>query len=242
MSLIPTGVGLIQAGAQGLLETAFFQTRSIGGLVADITVEEVHNDEIRITDHPVERNVVISDHAYKLPERVNITVGYSNSSPQAAGNPNYIREMYEQFRALQVSFELIYILTGKRLYQNMLIERLSTTTDEKTENALILRLECREIIIADTQVTQMAPAQDQTTPQSTTGIQNQGTVAVAPPTNVNQTAADATFLSSGGYTPGSASVGSLGTQQFDSTKTVEVPIVSQANVSDPFSTLGAQVP
>lgn len=242
MSLIPTGVGLVQAGIEGLLETGFFQARSIGGIVADITVEEVHNDEIRITDHPVERNAVISDHAYALPKRVNITVGYSNSSPQAEGNSEYIKEMYEQFLVLQTSFELIYILTGKRLYQNMLIERLSTTTDEKTENALILRLECREIIIADTQVTKIAPAQDQTTPEQTAGIQDQGTTATKPATTVNQAAADATFSNSGGFTPGSSSVGTLGTQKFDSSKTVEVPVVSQADKSYPFLTLGEQVP
>lgn len=186
MSLIPVGVGIAEAGVQGLLQTAFFQTRSIGGFVADVTIEELHVDELRITDHPVDRNAVISDHAFKLPMHVNIRVGYSNSSPQAGGDTTYVNDIYRQFLALQESRQLITILTGKRMYQNMLLERLSTSTDEKTENAMILLCECREIIVVSTQVTQLAPPQNMTNPSDNSGVQANGAVATtADPTSLN---------------------------------------------------------
>lgn len=185
MSLIPVGVGVVEAGLQGLIQTAFFQTRSIGGFVADVTIEELHVDELRITDHPVDRNAVISDHAFKLPMHVNIRVGYSNSSPQADGNTTYVNDIYEQFLALQEVRQLITILTGKRMYQNMLLERLSTSTDEKTENSMILLCECREIIIVSTQVTQLAPPQNMTNPSDNAGVQANGAVAPTTPSSLN---------------------------------------------------------
>jgi hypothetical protein len=213
MSLIPIGVTVAQAAIQSLLQPVFLRTRSIGPFVANVTVEELHTDELRITDHPVERNAVVSDHAFKLPMRVRIIVGYSNSSPQSGGDPNYVNDVYAQFLALQESRELITILTGKRLYENMLIERLAVTTDEKTENALMMACDCREIILVDTQVTATAPAQDQSTPQDTAPVQNQGAVATQSAPHLNINALDATL-------------GSDGT--FNSAATTEVPIAYQS--------------
>ena len=251
MSLIPIGVGVVEAGLQGLIQTAFFQTRRIGGFVADVTIEELHVDELRITDHPVDRNAVISDHAFKLPMHVNIRVGYSNSSPQAEGNTTYVNDTYEQFLALQESRQLITILTGKRMYQNMLLERLSTSTDEKTENSMILMCECREIIIVSTQVTQLAPPQNMTNPSDNAGVQANGAVATTPATGVNQSAADATFNTPtaifGSETttplvPGNTSTGTIGPQTFNTERTVEIPIANQAQAANPISTFDSQVP
>ena len=48
-------------------------------IIAQATVEEIHNDELDITDHPVENGTTISDHAFKRPEKVTIRCGWSNS-------------------------------------------------------------------------------------------------------------------------------------------------------------------
>jgi hypothetical protein len=189
----------------------------------------------------VERNAVISDHAFKLPMRVIIRVGYSNSSFEAGGDPTYINDIYDQFLALQESRELIFILTGKRLYENMLIERLSTSTDAKTENALLLAVECREIIVVDTVVTQLAPPQNQAQPGNTSGVNEGGAVAATQATNVNQAAADATFGAPvttvfGGrqtttITSGATNTATVGNQTFNTAMTTEIPIQNQADSS-----------
>lgn len=54
-------------------------------LQPQITTEETHNDEIVITDHPVEKGARISDHFYKLPAEVTIRCAWSNSPSVAGG-------------------------------------------------------------------------------------------------------------------------------------------------------------
>jgi hypothetical protein len=48
-------------------------------IIPQATIEEIHHDEIMITDQPVETGSNISDHAYKLPSEVVIRFGFSNS-------------------------------------------------------------------------------------------------------------------------------------------------------------------
>lgn len=50
--------------------------------IAQATLEEVHNDELEITDHPVEQGAAITDHAFKRPAEVVIRCGWSNSPQQ----------------------------------------------------------------------------------------------------------------------------------------------------------------
>lgn len=188
---LPFGVPLFAAAIAGLLPSplVFFRSRAIGLFVANVTLEEHHIDELSVTDHPVERNATISDHAFKRPEQVSIRVGYSNSSIEANGDPNYVQGVYRQFLALQESRIPFEIITGKRFYTNMVITRLSTTTDEKTENSLFLQVECREVIIVDTQVVTVSQPSVQKDPATTAGISNEGTKQVVnAPSTFNATA------------------------------------------------------
>lgn len=152
MGFFPPQITVLVAAAEGLLGPILFMNRNIGGFIADVTIEEDHTDELVITEHPVERGAETTDHAYKRPSTVVITAGWSNSSLAGLGNPFYVNLVYDQFLALQRSLQPFSITTGKRIYDNMLIRRISVKTDEKTENALIATFECQEILISDTQV------------------------------------------------------------------------------------------
>lgn len=55
-------------------------TRSIGGVSADVTIEEVATDELEITEHPVEQGANVADHAYVRPAKITIRGGVTNSS------------------------------------------------------------------------------------------------------------------------------------------------------------------
>jgi hypothetical protein len=68
------------------------------------------------------------------------------------------KETYEKLLELQKSREPFNIITGKREYENMLIQSISVTTDADTENALMVTLDCREVIIAETETTQVPPS------------------------------------------------------------------------------------
>lgn len=79
------GLGIIVAGQVGaFLNGANTSSRSIGPIVANVTIEERHVDELDITDHPVERGATISDHAFKRPSEVVIRCAWSNS-PSSPG-------------------------------------------------------------------------------------------------------------------------------------------------------------
>lgn len=129
--------------------------RSIGGLTMDVTVEEHHTDDLEITDHPVENGADVTDHAFLLPPSVTITAGVSDSggsNSDTSGGDKRSVEAYEKLLELQKKREPFDLITGKRVYKNMLIRSLSTTTDKETENALIFTAELRQVIMATIQV------------------------------------------------------------------------------------------
>lgn len=90
MSLSPLGIILpaFSIGAGSLLikpKRGFFPGKATDPkvvfkpFIAQVTIEEVHNDELEITEHPVEQNAPIADHAYKRPSEVVIQMAWSNS-------------------------------------------------------------------------------------------------------------------------------------------------------------------
>lgn len=187
MSLTQIG-SLVDTAAE--LVTILVNPRNIGGFVANVTIEEQHVDRLRITEHPVEQGAAITDHAYKMPAQLTIRAGWSNSSIQALGNPFYVQELYASFLALQASRQPFDIITGKRAYSNMLIETLMETTDAAHENAMVLVVECREIIIVTTQTVSVPPAANMANPSSNAATQNVGTVsAFGDPGSFNMSAA-----------------------------------------------------
>jgi hypothetical protein len=151
--------------------------RSIAGFIADVTIEEQHVDRLRITEHPVEQGAASTDHSYKMPAQVTIRAGWSNSSIQALGNPFYIQGIYASFLALQSARQPFGIITGKRAYTNMLIESLVETTDKEHENAMVLTVECKEIIIVTTQTVTVGQASNMANPSSNAPTYQVGTLS-----------------------------------------------------------------
>jgi hypothetical protein len=127
--------------------------RSIGGLYMDVTIEEAHTDELEITEHPVEKGAAVTDHAYLKPAKLTIKAGVTDA--RADNNVNGDRltvAMYEALRKLQATREPFDVVTGKRVYGNMLIKSLGVVTDAATENVLMLSMELQQIIIVNVSV------------------------------------------------------------------------------------------
>jgi Dit-like tail protein len=187
--IIPFGVSVVAAVADDLISTILFRQRNIGGFVADVTVRESHRDRLTATRNPVEQGAAVTDHSFKEPAELTVLVGYSNSSFQAGGDPNYVQEVYQQFLALQATREVFDVITGKRQYSNMLMTLLATDTDEKTENATFLTVEMRELILVTTQTVTVPPNADQAAPGVTGATTNTGTSQLTPGTPYNANAA-----------------------------------------------------
>ncbi|MHC3037529.1 hypothetical protein FIB13_14660, partial [Klebsiella pneumoniae] len=129
-----------------ILSTLFQQqSRRIGLIVPSVVISEKHNDMLEITEHPVEVGAAISDHAYRRPSEVVMQVGFAGGGSlldfldttsiglSAGLSP---KETYQELLDLQSSRVPFDVVTGKRLYTNMLIRALEVTTDRASENIL----------------------------------------------------------------------------------------------------------
>lgn len=167
--------------------------RTLGAIQAQCTLEERHQDDLVITDHPVEQGAQITDHAYKRPAEVSLRYGWNGAGlAQLVGSINPLQpdlpngdsivDTYQKLLELQASRIPFEILTGKRRYSNMLIKSLATTTDEKTENVLFINATCREVLIVQTQATTLPPKTSQKTPKKTAGTSKAGLKQLKPAT------------------------------------------------------------
>jgi hypothetical protein len=66
------------------------------------------------------------------------------------GDINRPARTYKDLLALQASREPFTVITGKRVYKNMLIKNLSVTTEQDTENVLMFTADLQEVIIVST--------------------------------------------------------------------------------------------
>lgn len=193
--------GFVNAAFQiGLQSFLIKPKRGITGIVLDdnttmpdITaqaiIEEQHEDELELTEHPVEQGAAITDHAFKKPARVVLTLGWSNSpsisaqiiaaggvSTQSVLNGSQIDQIkliYQNLLKLQSSRALFTLYTGKRIYTNMVAKTIATSTDSKTENSFIVRVICQQIIIVNTQTVTLSKSV-QKNPSQTASPINKG--------------------------------------------------------------------
>ncbi len=150
--------------------------RSIGTLVADVTVREAHTDEDTITVHPVETGTPISDHVFANPQVLEVTCGFSDSS---AGTAGYVQEVYQAFLALKATRTPFDVSTGKRMYQNMLFASITVITDESSEFALMVTARLQQVIITETSGSGMS-ADNQADPASTAPEADAGSQVLQP--------------------------------------------------------------
>ncbi len=171
--------------------------RQFGTIIPNVVVEEDHNDSMAITEHPVEIGAPIADHAYLRPAEVKVRCGWSPSAPALDGvlgtilpitqgllsginqlfngGPDYLQSVYQALLALQATREPFTLVTGKRRYENMLIESLGVTTDRSTEYVLSVNIAFRQVIIVYTTTTTVAAQDQQAAPADTAPTRNAGT-------------------------------------------------------------------
>lgn len=158
-----------------------------GQIVADSVIEERSADELVITENPVEQGSVINDHAYDLPQDLDLVYVWASGSPQAQQQQTFLQDTYQQVLSLKQAKILVSVFTGKRQYQNMLIKGISLTTDKDTENILELHLTFKQILLAITSTvnTSSTSAAQQSIPAKTMPTINGGTQSLQPAPNYN---------------------------------------------------------
>lgn len=155
--------------------------RSIGPFNATVTLEEIASDDLEITQHPVQQGAAITDHAYLKPATVSIKIMFSDADAPLA-------ETYAKLRQLQASREPFDVVTGKRVYKNMLLKSLGQTNDAQTENVLSISAELQEIFIVQVETTTVPPRKQQANPGKTGATENAGKKSAQPAPERNRSA------------------------------------------------------
>nr|DAE00623.1 MAG TPA: hypothetical protein [Myoviridae sp. ctakU3] len=157
----------------------------LGGLtgesiIPDVTISEFHSDEVTVTTHPVDTGAQISDHAYKQPATVVCSFGWSNSSRllNSVLDSSIFRglesanDVYKRLLKMQEERQQLKLSTGKRVYDNVIITKIQTTTTVDTENAAIIEVTFQEILLATTRTVALASIQQDIS--RTGGVVDQG--------------------------------------------------------------------
>ncbi|NJB24281.1 hypothetical protein HC018_05430 [Escherichia coli] len=173
------------------------QSRRIGILIPSVVVSEKHYDALEITEHPVEKPTTnsasgfIADHAYKRPSEVTMECGFAgggslldfiDTSSIGLNTGLSPKETYQKLLDMQLERVPFDVITGKRVYTNMLVRAIEVTTDKTSENVLNCTLTLREVIMSQTFKKQVADKSDMQDGVSTSAVQNSGTKSV---TSVN---------------------------------------------------------
>lgn len=182
-----------------ILSTLFSQnTRKIEMIVPSVVISEKHSDSSEITEHPVQvpggEGFTVSDHTFDRPSEVTMEIGFAGGGSLIDGFDTSSmfdistglklgsspREIYQQLLDLKAGKKPFDVITGKRDYKNMLIRAIEVTTDNSSENVLMVLLTLRQVIIVETKKTKVAPVENQKLPEATGGTENRGTVTPKP--------------------------------------------------------------
>jgi len=103
----------------------------------------------------------------------------SYTSNQQGASVNGVNDAYTKLLKLMQTRSLFSVITGKRVYSNMIVKSLRTGTTYKTANVLTIMVECQQVFLVGTSVTAL-PASLQASPQDTATYQSNGTKALVP--------------------------------------------------------------
>lgn len=210
-------IGIVTAVAQLELESLLVKPRrGIGPFTAQVTIEEVHTDELEITDQPIEAGARVTDHSFKRPAELVVRCGWSDSPSHIgvmdgllgagtiAGVGAFFggegisqsKAMYTKLLALQALREPFEVYTGKRVYKNMLIKSLKVTTDKESESSLMVTVVLRQVIIVSTRTLIVgAPPEALANPSSNSPPEDAGDQQLKEAPTVNQEAGQAVINS-----------------------------------------------
>lgn len=175
--------------------------RSLGGIQLDSVIQEAHDNTVQLTQNPIEKGADISDHAIVNPKKIRLNAVVTDSPLGSAGftqivdsvtglfgastpsNVTRSQQAYQQLIALMENREPIAITTRLLVYTDMVITSINVKQDKDTSRAIFLDIEAEQVIITESEVTELSAAtlpegttQQQASPNTDLGRQSPGTV------------------------------------------------------------------
>ncbi len=87
----------------------------------DATPTEQHGHALQVTEHPVESGSEITDHARIKADSLTLDGCFSDGA-----DVGHSSDIYERLRLLQDDAVLLTVITSLRVYENMILENIST--------------------------------------------------------------------------------------------------------------------
>jgi len=146
---------------------------SVNGYFFDAVIKADHTTTVKKTQHPVQDRGSISDHAYKMPDRLVLEIGMSDAMDsfipgQFETSFSKSISAYAILKDLQKNFVLLDITTRLQNYSNMLIESIHVSDDFKTRDSLRATITFEELFVQEVnQVTVSARKQVTSKPVAT---------------------------------------------------------------------------
>ena len=112
----------------------------IGVLELDASITELHEFENVVTAYPVEDGGEVADHIYMKPDTVMVQGFVTNSPPLifdiTLGRSDRVGDALETLLTIRNNRELVTVVTGLKVYNNMALKRLSIPRTRTTGNSI----------------------------------------------------------------------------------------------------------
>lgn len=136
---------------------------TIGGIQIDVSIRETHATAKEISDSPIELGSDISDHIQKKPDEVQLDGMLSNlpssliDRGELESTGNTAEKRYAELLALVDNNEVFELVTGLRVYQNMVFTAFAVDRDNSTGEVIRFRATMREIQFARSETVEVRP-------------------------------------------------------------------------------------
>jgi hypothetical protein len=155
--------------------------RSVAGYTFDASLVETHESELEVTENPVETGVIIADHAFMKPLTYTLNgivtdtpLRSGDNDPFGNGTGSRSTTAFEILQQLQKTAEPFMVVSGLRVYREMMLTKLTTSQDKDTANALLFTANFKEIIRVSTQAITYPPRAEGTTTRQASAVSNHG--------------------------------------------------------------------
>lgn len=132
----------------------------VGDLVLDVTLNEKHNHTASTTDNPLEDGANAADHTIQKPDQLSLE-GLWTDTPLDADRAELNRavEMYRKLVRLKESGEAVTVVSGLRVYENMVIQKINSRKDPGTGYSVPVSVSLKESRFV-TQQTEFVPLKE----------------------------------------------------------------------------------
>lgn len=131
----------------GLLFGRKYPRSNVQGVFLDATISEDHHYVSRATQFPIENGSVITDHVINEPDTLSLSGVVSDSPLAFLSAFNRSTDAFNRLVRIHELKERVTVVTGIKVYENMIMTSLSVPRTVETGQALNFVMEFQQVIL-----------------------------------------------------------------------------------------------